>query len=361
MRVIDTLKKHLKQAHVSLSRHRLDLLSKLMPALIQVRSVNLMKVATAMPGPASKMSRYRRLQRFFSSKLSPDVFTPLILEKVVKPGKQLFLTLTFDRTHWKFGQTHLNLLCLGVLHQDVSIPLECTSLGKAGNSNTKERKKLFRKAWRYLKEYSCCFLADREFIGLEWFRFLLEQHGLEFIIRIRCNCWVTLKDGRFRHLSLLTRNLPKGKTRIYEQVKLYDLEETVQVNLVCQRSAKGELVLLVTNRSDLNHVLDIYPTRWSIETAFGFLKSKGFDLEETHLTKPKRIQLLLGVLSLCLLWALLVGVQEHLRKPITVKNHGRKTISFVRLGLDQLQDAIGNIDYRWKEFRAYCRLLLSCT
>ena len=93
-----------------------------MPALIQVRSVNLMKVATAMPGPASKMSRYRRLQRFFSSKLSPDVFTPLILEKVVKPGKQLFLTLTFDRTHWKFGQTHLNLLCLGVLHQDVSIP-----------------------------------------------------------------------------------------------------------------------------------------------------------------------------------------------------------------------------------------------
>ena len=178
---------------------------------------------------------------------------------------------------------------------------------------------------------------------MEWFRFLLEQHGLEFIIRIRCNCWVTLKDGRFRHLSLLTRNLPKGKTRIYEQVKLYDLEETVQVNLVCQRSAKGELVLLVTNRSDLNHVLDIYPTRWSIETAFGFLKSKGFDLEKTHLTKPKRIQLLLGVLSLCLLWALLVGVQEHLRKPITVKNHGRKTISFVRLGLDQLQDAIGNI------------------
>ena len=56
------------------------------------------------------------------SKLSLDVFTPLILEKVVKPGKQLFLTLTFDRTHWKFGQTHLNLLCLGVLHQDVSIP-----------------------------------------------------------------------------------------------------------------------------------------------------------------------------------------------------------------------------------------------
>ena len=65
-----------------LSRHRLDLLSSLMPTLIQVRSVNLMKIATAMPGPAHKMSRYRRLQRFFSSGVSPDVFTPLILNKV---------------------------------------------------------------------------------------------------------------------------------------------------------------------------------------------------------------------------------------------------------------------------------------
>lgn len=156
MRVLDTLKKHLTQAQTELSRHRLDLLSSLMPTLIQVRSVNLMTVATAMPGPANKMSRYRRLQRFFSSGVSPDVFTPLILNKVIKSGKQLFLTLTMDRTHWKLGQTDLNLLCLGLLHQDVSIPLESVSLGKAGNSNTKERKKLFRKAWQYLKDYSCC-------------------------------------------------------------------------------------------------------------------------------------------------------------------------------------------------------------
>ena len=60
MRVIDTLKKHLTQAQIELSRHRLDLLSSLMPTLIQVRSANLMTVATAMPGPANKMSRYRR-------------------------------------------------------------------------------------------------------------------------------------------------------------------------------------------------------------------------------------------------------------------------------------------------------------
>jgi hypothetical protein len=29
--------------------------------------------------------------------------------------------------------------------------------------------------------------------------------------------------------------------------------------------------------------------------------------------------------------------------------------------LDQLQDAITNIDEQWREFRHYCRVLLSCT
>ena len=361
MRVINTLKKQFAQAGLSLSSHRIELISYLMCVLPVVRSVNLMKVATAMPGLANKMSRYRRLQRFFSSGVSPDVFTPLILNKVVKPGKQLFVTLTMDRTHWKWGQTDLNLLCLGLLHRDVSIPLESVSLGKAGHSNTQERKKLFRKAWRYLKDYSCCLLADREFIGIEWLSFLLELPGLDFIIRIRCDGWITLPNGNKRYLSHLVRNLPKGQTRIYENVTLYEKSDQVRVHLVCHRSEKGELVLLATNRSDLNQVRSLYKTRWSIETAFAFLKSKGFDLEQTHLTKPKRIQLLVGVLSLTLLWGLLIGLQIDQHKPISVKNHGRKTISFVRLGLDHLQEAIGNFDDQWKEFRLYCRLLLSCT
>jgi hypothetical protein len=361
MRTIHTLKKYLAQAADILSDHRIDLISKFLTAVLVVRSVNLMKVATAMAGPAVKMSRYRRLQRFFSSGLSTQVFTQLLLNKIVAPTKQLFLTLTIDRTHWKFGAMDLNLLCVGLLHGEVSIPLESVSLGKAGNSNTKERKKLFRKAWRYLKAYSCCLLADREFVGIEWWSFLLDLPGLEFIIRIRCEGWITFPNGEKRLLSVMMRHLRKGTTRIYENGILYDSSDKVRVHLVCHRAEKGELVLLATNRSDLDQVLSIYSTRWSIETAFGFLKSKGFDLEETHLAKPERIQLLLSVLSLALLWGLIVGIEADQHKPIAVKKHSRKAISFVRLGLDHLQEAITNIDQQWRQFRHYCRLLLSCT
>ena len=361
MRSINTLKKHLEQAPLSLSRHRLDMLCNLMCALMRMRTVNLMKLAPALPGRTEWMSRYRRLQRFFSSGLSPATLSEFIVRRLVPPVQQLFLSLPFDRTHWRLGRTDVNVLCLGLLHEGVSIPLESMALGKAGNSNTQERKKLFRRAWRYLKAFPCCLLADREFIGAEWLRFLLKQKGLDFIIRIRYNSWVTLAHGQLHHLEVFTRNLPKGKTRTYESVELYDGEKAVRLNLVCHRSTKGELVLLATNRTDLDQVLEIYKERWSIETAFGFFKSRGFNLEDTHLTLPKRIELLLAVLALCLMWSLLIGVWIDHHKPIKIKKHGRKSISSVRLGINHLHDVLEHFDDRWRDFRHCCRILLSCT
>ena len=361
MSVIDTLKKHLEQIGSSLSVHRIDLVSRLIQGLLVCRSANLMKVATAMPGPAKKMSRYRRLQRFFSSGLSPHLFSQWIVQRLLLSDRLSLLTVTMDRTHWMFGQTHENILCLGLLFAGISIPLESMALGKAGNTNTQERCDLFLRAWMYLKDYSCCLLADREFIGAEWFRFLLEQTGLDFIIRIRENCWVTLPNGQQRDLGILVRYMPKGRTWTYENVLLYDQERTVRINLVCHRSREGEYVLLVTNRTDLKEALKLYSKRWSIETAFSYLKSKGFDLEATHLSHPQRIPLLISILAVCLLWCVLVGLEKQREKPIAIKKHGRKTISLVRLGLDTLQETILNFPEKWKPFRHYCRLLLSCT
>ena len=143
MRSINTLKQHLEQADLPFSRYRLDLLCKLLCALMRVRSVNLIKLAPALSGPAIWMSRYRRLQRFFSSGLSPSPLSAFIVDRLVQPGKVLFLSLPFDRTHWRLGRIDVNVLCLGLLPHGVSIPLESMALGKAGNSNTAERKNCF--------------------------------------------------------------------------------------------------------------------------------------------------------------------------------------------------------------------------
>ncbi len=104
--LINTLKKALRQGPVSLTRHRIDLISRLVCALIQVRSVNLKKLACSLSGMAQIASQYRRLQRFFSSAFSPTVFTELIVSKLVVSGQPQVLVM--DRTHWKLGRTDLS-------------------------------------------------------------------------------------------------------------------------------------------------------------------------------------------------------------------------------------------------------------
>ena len=354
MRVIHTLKRALKRVPHELSRYQEDLLCRLLGALIQTRSVNLKKIASALSGTATIDSHYRRLQRFFSGEVSPQFFTALIFQRLVTPGKRLFLTL--DRTHWQCGKTHQNLLCLGLLHKRVSIPIESKPLGKAGNSSTWERKQLLKKALAYLPVDRCCLLADREFIGYEWLRFLRQQ-SLDFVIRLRSNHWIETTDGRRLHLEYSTRRQKKNTTRIYENGLLYG---QLRVHIVCHRPTKGKRLFLVTNRADLNQVVALYKLRWSIETAFGFLKSKGFYLESTRMKKPERMQRLIGVLAICLLWGLLVGDQLQRQKATKIKKHGQRAIRLFRRGLDHLQHLLANAKDKHQQLLEATQLLVSC-
>ena len=262
------------------------------------------------------------------------MFTQLIVSKVVRPDQQQLLVM--DRTHWRLGRTDLNVLCVGLVYQGVSIPLEYQSLQKPGNSNPDERKRILTKVLAYLDPRLCCLVADREFIGRAWFAFLLKQ-PVDFVIRLRGNTSLTLDDGRRRYGTTFNARMPRATTRYYPQTTLYD---GLTLNLVCHRPARGERILLLTNRTDLQQVLARYGQRWAIETTFACLKSRGFNLEDTHLTQPQRLHLLLGLLAWTLLWVLLVGQQWHQRKPIPIKKHGRRAISLFRKGLDQLTQSI---------------------
>ena len=145
--------------------------------------------------------------------------------------------------------------------------------------------------------------------------------------------------------------MPRNATRYYPQTTLYD---GVTVTVVCHRPAHGEPILRITNRT-------LYGPRGTIETTFAGLKSRGFNLQDTHRTHPQRLHLLIGVLAWPLLWTLLVGLQLQQRKPIPQKKHGRKAISLFRRGLDQRTQIIHQEREQPKYARKYEHILLSCT
>ncbi|WP_153560786.1 transposase, partial [Acinetobacter baumannii] len=81
--------------------------------------------------------------------------------------------------------------------------------------------------------------------------------------------------------------------------------------------------------------------RWEIETLFSCLKGRGFNLENTRLTDPRRVKKLIAVLAISFCWCYLTGEWQHdQKKAIKIKKHGRLSMSLFRYGLDYVQMAI---------------------
>ena len=70
---------------------------------------------------------------------------------------------------------------------------------------------------------------------------------------------------------------------------------------------------------------------------FGCLKSRGFNLEATHVTIAERLSRRLGLLALAFVWSWRVGEPRAQRAPTALKKHGRLAVSVFRRGLDALR------------------------
>jgi hypothetical protein len=314
-------------------RARLFTLAALVLALVRFRTTNLARLCLAFPGRAHETSAYRRLQRFFADvTLNAECLHDLLL--CLAPGEQL--TLALDRTEWKAaGHTH-NLLVVGYLRHGVVVPLAWRALGKRGSSHQQERIALLTALFERLPpERVVALLGDREFIG-EDFLGWLDGRGISFVIRARKNAWIEcVRSGvAYQAAPLFALLGDGGRRRLRGKWQVYGTSCFVTAT----RRGGSTWVLISNRRPNAAEVL--YQQRWQIadgtsaETLFGALKSRGFDLEATHLAAPERIERLFGVLAVALVWVLSVGRWRVVVRAERRASHGRLRRSLFRVGLD---------------------------
>jgi hypothetical protein len=249
-------------------------------------------------------------------------------------------TLSIDRTEWQFGDCVFNLLMLGIVHEGVAFPVVWCLLDKRGNSNTQERIELFN---QFLERFGArdiaCLTADREFVGKDWFGYLLSEPLTPFRIRIR-------ENHRLKHGSrTLKVRVVFGHLKPRESMVLRDKRQLWGhwVYIAALRLEDGSLLVVATGRSPQSAIAD-YAKRWGIETLFGIFKTRGFCLESTHLTDGERLSKLLALLSLALCWVFLSSEWLHQLKPLHLKKHGRKAKSLFRYGLEYLRNIMLNLE-----------------
>ena len=180
-------------------------------------------------------------------------------------------------------------------------------------------------------------LADREFVGDDWFNWLLTE-GIPFCIRIKGNVITTNARGLEVGIDRLFYDLKPGEHRVIQNKRKLWKQ---QVYLSALRLTDGELLIVATDSLMPDPILH-YAKRWEIETLFSCLKSRGFNFEDTPITILERIEKLLVLLTIAFCWAYKTGEWRHTQKAIKIKKHGRKAISYFRYGLDLLRDAALN-------------------
>lgn len=354
------------------NRARLKLMTRLIRAALKLTTTNLAKLAIAMKPDVKTASTYRRIQRFFAGfAFDYAEFGRLLLRLV--PTDPPYVAV-IDRTEWHFGQTPINVLMVGVAHDGIAFPIVWTALDHGGGSGAGEHVRVLDQFLRVVeREQIQALVADREFTGGDFLR-ALKDRGVPFVIRIKRDRRVGRSpESPLLPVRMFMRALSEGQSRRLDGERVLGGAQSVSVQVAGGRLSDGSMLILAARAVDSDAVdsealFALYRRRWEIETLFAALKSRGFDLEATHLTAPGRIRKLLGVLALAYSWARLIGRDRQNREgPPRRCAHGYRARSLFRYGLDRLQEILLNPQHMQDELHRCLRALthpnsfLSCS
>ena len=321
---------------IGLSNDRLQTLVVLIQGLINARTVNLTHLAGAFHGEAKPTSNYRRLQRFFQYvRLDGDWLAKALVTLLgLKPPYRLCL----DRTNWMVGRKDVNLLVLCIVTRRARIPVLWDILDHRGCSTMAQRQALLVRFMALFGKKSIkLLLGDAEFIGNQWFEFLVEN-DIPFVIRVSGHLHVCLEDGYEGPLKRLLRSAASRRRLMKAKGCFLNMQQRfgAALSFGASKLSDGSWLIVATNCGP-RKALNAYRQRWQIECLFGETKTRGFNMEDTHLTQPPKLALLLSIIALAIAWTHACAKAVHPQGDIARAKHGYRRKSWFRTGFDILR------------------------
>ena len=281
--VRDKVKKILDQTGLVRNLSRQKFVVNYVQALVERGSVQSQEVAKSLSRTATDASNQRRIERFFAQVRFEPQAVVMLLVLFLPKGK---LHLSLDRTEWDFGTQQWNILMLTAYSHGVGIPLWWHLLDNNSGSrmggpvNTQDRIKLLEEVVTMLgAERIGSLCGDREFIGKERYKWLL-NNKIRFYLRLPKSHRIQVGSHLMKPESILGNR----QKALLDNIQMAGFQLSVALERVVNQAGEPDILIVLTNSFAFSGTR-FYKRRWSIETFFESIKSRGFELEKTHLKK----------------------------------------------------------------------------
>ena len=325
-------------------------------------------------------SNYKRLTRFFEPLVERYPHYELRLRELLaeltlrilasdpqlrsKIGRILLL----DGTEWKVRGSNIQFLTLAILFDGVAIPIAFVDLEKIGHSSQKERIAFFDQLTKSLDLKGMTLIADREYVGLQWFDALRLRFDLNYIVRLKKGIYHKQIDavaGETQARMVAKMKRCKRKKIISKRIVLQGAAWYYIIirNPKAGRPNEDEFIFLLSSWFDRQGAADAYALRWAIEVTFRHLKSNGFHLEDMRLEGRAKRQVVLAMLNVVFVLCVVEGRKFYQRNPRSCQTEmdyrtGYKTMvhSAFRQGLSRVMATFTSLVKFLRRLRQiYCR------
>jgi len=306
--ILKELNKHLE--HILLE-HRLTL-AMLITGLLRGRDGRLAKIATKVVYEYKKTSLVSRFERFVKSSWVEvtSYYAPF--------AQEILSTLTSEAVVLMIDSTKLGGRCLcllvSVYYKQRAIPLAWLCFkGSKGHSTQINQIALLQQVKAMLPpQKQVVLVGDGEFDGAELLTWLQTDTTWTFVCRTTTTTKLCYQGQWLSLTEVVDRlGLAAGQTALLADLSFIESKPVAHLNLfLAWHDKEQQHIFFVTNCATEAEALHWYTHRFSIETCFADLKSRGFQLDLTRIRTPARLERLVLAAAVAYYFIILLGIES---------------------------------------------------
>ena len=311
-------------------------LAMLVTGLFLGRHVQLWAIAVWMPFDIQLTSLERRFERFVAD---PRVEVAKWFKHFVEA---MYLSFSNETIYLLIDSTQAGSQCRTLMaaicyHQTVLPVGWKTYKGKKGHLKGEAHRALLESVQPYLRYAKrVIVLGDAEFSSETVIAWLVAQKW-DFVLRFQNRYLVQITpNGAWQSMKTVyeAAEVTPGQVKHWEKAGYTQLHHLPDLTLTVQWGKEhSEPICLVSSLPADQSPHQVYEMRYWIETLFGNHKSRGFQLERTHLTNPEHIDRL--ILAIAIATCFTLGLGTHLiiiQQTHQVDRSDRRDLSLFQLG-----------------------------